>query len=103
MINLIRSLILVFLLAPVTVVAAPRADGNLTINVVDAETQQPIAARMHLKNARGRAVKLRLPPEQQFADHFYIDGSADLPLARGQYTFEIDAGPDFKPQSGHFE
>lgn len=83
--------------------AAPRADGRLLIKVVDADTQQPMAARMHLRNARGKPVKLRLPPEQQFADHFYIDGDITLPLARGQYTFEIDAGPEFKPQTGHFE
>jgi hypothetical protein len=94
------------MVCPLTCVAAsaaPRADGQLVIDVVDSDTQQPIAARMHLKNVRGRPVKLRLPAEQQFADHFYIDGQITLPLARGQYTFEIDAGPEYRPQTGHFE
>jgi hypothetical protein len=34
--------------------AAPRSDGQLVVELVDAETGQPIVARMHLKNSRGR-------------------------------------------------
>jgi hypothetical protein len=26
-----------------------------------------------------------------------------LPLRRGQYTFELDAGPEYRTQHGHFE
>ena len=83
--------------------AAPRADGQLRIMVVDADTRQPIAARMHLKNTRGRPVKLQLPGLNQFADHFYIDGQLTLPLRRGQYTFDLEAGPEYRTRSGHFE
>ena len=39
--------------------AATHADGQLQIEVVDAETHAPIAARMHLKNAHGKAIKLK--------------------------------------------
>jgi hypothetical protein len=83
--------------------AAPRADGQLTIEVVDSETGQPIAARMHLKNARGRPLTLRLANTAEFGGHFYIDGKLVLPLRAGQYTFELDAGPEYRTQSGHFE
>jgi hypothetical protein len=83
--------------------AAPRADGQLVIEVVDAETGQPIAARMHLKNSRKRPVALKLPNTAEFGGHFYIDGRLTLPLRRGQYTFEMDAGPEYRTQSGHFE
>ena len=83
--------------------AAQRSDGQLTIEVVDSETGRPIAARMHLKNARGRTVTLRQPGTAEFGGHFYIDGSRALPLRVGQYTFEIDAGPEYRTQSGHFE
>ncbi len=83
--------------------AAPRADGQLQIEVVDSETGQPIAGRMHLKNSRGRAVKLNLPDAAEFGGHFYIDGKATLPLRRGQYSFELDAGPEYRLQTGHFE
>jgi hypothetical protein len=83
--------------------AAPRADGQLEIEVVDSETGQPLAARLHLKNSRGRPVKLKLPHSAEFADHFYIDGRLTLPLRSGQYTFELDAGPEYRLQTGHFE
>jgi hypothetical protein len=87
----------------IAVVAAPRSDGELTFEVVDAETQQPVVARMHLKNSRGRPVRLRVPGLNPFADHFYIDGQATLPLRMGQYTFELESGPEYRTQEGHFE
>jgi hypothetical protein len=83
--------------------AAPRADGQLEIEVVDSATGQPIPARMHLMNARQRPVKLNLPDTAEFGGHFYIDGRLTLPLRRGQFSFEIDAGPEYRTQTGHFE
>jgi hypothetical protein len=83
--------------------AAPRGDGQLTIEVVDRATGQPIAARMHLVNSRGRPVRLRLPNTAEFGGHFYIDGQLALPLRIGQYKFELDAGSEYRTQSGHFE
>jgi hypothetical protein len=83
--------------------AAPRPDGELTVEVVDAETLQPVVARMHLKNSRGRPVRLRVPGLNQFADHFYIDGKFTVGLRAGQYTFELEAGPEYRTQDGHFE
>jgi hypothetical protein len=83
--------------------AAPHSDGQLLIEVVDAESGQPIAARMHLKNRRGRPVRLRAAGLHQYADHFYIDGKLTLPLRIGQYTFDVEAGPEYRTQHGHFE
>jgi hypothetical protein len=83
--------------------AAPHGDGQLAIEVVDAETGQPIAARMHLKNGRGRPVKLRAAGLNQYADHFYVDGKSTLALRIGQYTFDLEAGPEYRTQNGHFE
>jgi hypothetical protein len=83
--------------------AAPRGDGQLTIEVVDADTGQPIAGRMHLKNSRGRPVSSRLPTSAEFGGHFYIDGQLTLPLRVGQYMFELETGPEYRTQSGHFE
>lgn len=86
-----------------TAVAAQRSDGQLTLEVVDSQTKQPVAARLHLKNARGRPVSLRLPNTAEFGGHLYVDGRITLPLRVGQYTFELDVGPDYLPLSGHFE
>ncbi len=89
--------------SPAMLRAAPRADGQLEIEVIDAATGQPIAARMHLLNTRKRPVKLNIPNTAEFGGHFYVDGKLTLPLRRGQFTFEIDAGPEYRTQSGHFE
>jgi hypothetical protein len=83
--------------------AAPRADGELTFEIVDAETLKPVVARIHLKNSRGRPVSIRVPGLNQFADHFYIDGAMLLGLRVGQYTFDLEAGPEYRTQAGHFE
>ena len=84
-------------------VAAPRSDGELAIEVVDAETGKPIAARMHLKNSRGRPVRLRVDGLNQFADHFYIDGKLTLRAAGRAVHVRSRSGPEYRTQNGHFE
>lgn len=95
--------------------AAPRADGELRIEIVDSETKQPIAARMHLNAGRAtspvatkqprakRPVRLNLPGAAEFGGHFYIDGNATLPLKVGPYTFELEATPEYLDQTGQFQ
>jgi hypothetical protein len=76
--------------------AAPRADGQLELSIVDAETKEPVAARVHLKSTRGRPVMLRLPGSAEYGDHFYVPGRLSLPLRIGQYTMEIEATPEYR-------
>jgi hypothetical protein len=56
-----------------------------------------------LQNSRKRPVDLNIHDTAEFGGHFYIDGQLKLPLRRGQFTFEIDAGPEYRTQTGHFE
>ncbi len=117
--NRFRTYLVVFLLGvawslPIAS-AAPHADGELQIQIVDSETKQPIAARMHLSAGRAtnpaastkprpkRPVKLNLPGTAEFGGHFYIDGNAKLPLRVGPYTFELEATPEYLGQTGQFE
>jgi hypothetical protein len=83
--------------------AAPRPDGEFVVELVDAESLKPIAGRMHLKNSHGRPVRMRVKELNQFADHFYIDGSMLLGLRAGQYTFDLESGPEYRTQEGHFQ
>ncbi len=95
--------------------AAPHADGELQIEIIDSETKQPIAARMHLSAGRAtnpaasakprpkRPVKVNLPGTAEFGGHFYIDGNAKLPLHVGPYTFELEATPEYLNQTGQFD
>ncbi len=91
------SMILCWLL----LASAQAARGRLTIHVRDADSGQPIAARMHLCDHRGKIVKI---PETVFwHDHFVVDGSVALELRAGAYRFELERGPEYKVRSGHFE
>ncbi|MEM1304705.1 MAG: hypothetical protein AAGG46_07395, partial [Planctomycetota bacterium] len=82
---------------------AARPDGQLVLTIVDEATGEPLAARMTLRNPRGRPVVTRGAGVASLGDHFYVDGRVVLALRRGQYTFDLDAGPEYHPQQGHFE
>ena len=87
----------------------------MQIDIVDKATGQPIPARMHLNHGRQvapsttakprpkRPVKLNMPGSAEFGGHFYIDGTAKLPMKVGQFTFELEATPEYLNQSGGFE
>ena len=82
-------LILLILSFPHLAIAARK--GEIEIRVVDQQTQQPVAVRMHLKDPQGRAVQ---PPRVPFwKDHFVFPGKIVLSLAPGNYTFEMERGP----------
>ena len=89
------------LLSPAALAA--RVDGKLEIQVLDSQTGEPISCRMEIKNSRGRPVRLKQPETVQLGNAIYFDGNAVLGFRRGQYTFDLDAGPEYRTQSGHFE
>src|SRR5688572_27303995 len=75
-------------------------EGRLELKVADKATGKSLAARMHLKDPRGKAVR---PPKVPFwKDHFVFDGSIVLELPLGTYSFELECGPEYKFSSGHF-
>ena len=80
--------------------SAIAAEGRLEVRVVDKGSGQSLAARMHLKDGRGKAVR---PPKVPFwRDHFVFDGVIGLELPLGNYTFELECGPEYKLQTGYF-
>ncbi|HZZ29507.1 MAG TPA: hypothetical protein VFE46_16025 [Pirellulales bacterium] len=78
-----------------------RANGQLEIHVVDRDTGQPLAVRMHLKNAQGKPVKP--PGVPTLGDHFVFYDKLVLRLPNGGYEFLIERGPEYLDQNGHFE
>lgn len=80
-------------------VAAPK--GKITLRCVDAQTKQLLAARIHIHNSRGRPV---LPRDSvRWKDHFVFDGEVTLELSVGNYTFELEHGPEYRIRSGSFQ
>lgn len=74
--------------------------GELELQVRDEATGKPVPARLHLKDQRGRPV---LPPGLiAWKDHVIVPGRAVLDLRAGTYTFELERGPEYRIQSGHF-
>ena len=79
---------------------AHAAGGKLDLTVIDAETGKPLACRMHLKNQAGRPQTV--PKQPYFHDHFVFSGQISLKLPRGNYSFEIERGPEYLTRTGHF-
>ena len=59
------------------------SDGELTIEVVDAETHSRSPRGCISRTAAAGRCELRAGGLNQFADHFYIDSSSTLGLRRG--------------------
>lgn len=78
-------------------------DGELEISVVDAESGESVPSRISLRRADGRRVPTRGWGLAPLGDHAYLDGPTLLGLRRGQYVFDLDPGPEYRTQSGHFE
>lgn len=81
---------------------APLADtrGELEIQVTDSKTGEPLAVRMHIWDARGRAVKPRGVPI--WKDHFSFFHKIVLKLRPGHYLFEVERGPEYRYLTGDF-
>ena len=80
----------------------PADDEKLKLTVVDRETGEPIACRMHLRlgSENGRIRKIRGFPA--WDDHFVFPGRITLKLPLGNYFFEIERGPEYVDCSGFF-
>lgn len=82
-------------------IAAPLfAAGELTLTIVDGETQKPMPCRIYLRNEKGRPQRAANMPF--WSDHFVIPGTVKLKLPRGTYEFEIERGPEYVTRNGRF-
>jgi hypothetical protein len=81
---------------------ARAADGQLALSVVDEKSGGPIACRMHLFGPNGKRPRRPDPKAPFWADHFVFQGNIDLKLPVGQYTFEMERGPEYLNREGNF-
>ncbi len=75
--------------------------GKLSLTILDASTDNTIACRVHLVNAKGQPQLFEHLPS--FRDHFCCDGQVTLTLPAGRYTYVIERGPEYKRCKGSFE
>ncbi len=72
---------------------ASAADGVLEITVTDVD-RKPLPCRVHVIDAAGKG---RHPDGlPHFRDHFVCPGEASLGLEPGDYTIEIERGPEYE-------
>ena len=84
----------------VGLVQPPRCAGAVEITIVDKATGQPVACRLHVKDAAGKPQRAaRLP---FWHDHFVCPGNVSLDLSTGQYTYECERGPEYTLRKGAF-
>src|SRR5580693_4029961 len=74
------------------------ADGQLQLSVVDQQTREPLACRLHLQNASGKPVKI--PSDAKagvvaWGDHVAFNGKLLLKLPVGNYTFFMERGLEY--------
>jgi len=80
--------------------------SRLRIEAVEAASARSLAVRMHLKSAAGQAVVPENAPDAfppgtlAWKDHFVFDGSVDLHLPAGRYSYEIEHGPEYQLVQG---
>ncbi|MBX9791122.1 MAG: hypothetical protein K2Y37_19560 [Pirellulales bacterium] len=74
--------------------------GQLRLTVTDEKTGELLPCRLHLKNPAGRSRPIK--GGAYFHDHVAFAGDIVLKLPKGQYTFEIERGPEYTTQSGYF-
>ncbi|NLY00253.1 MAG: hypothetical protein GXY83_29500 [Rhodopirellula sp.] len=79
---------------------APGRNGQLQLTVTDRESGKAIPCRMHLQSANGKPRKAEKLPF--WNDHFVLPGRVALSLPVGNYTFEIERGPEYVFRGGHF-
>jgi hypothetical protein len=98
----VRPLLAAAILAAAALLApsAALAQGELEIRALDGERGDPVAVRMHLKDAAGKPVKV--PGHPSWNDHFVFQGRTVLKLPNGSYAFEMERGPEYRLRTGSF-
>jgi hypothetical protein len=93
----LASLVVGVLLCPVGRAAEP---GRVEFTILDKGTGKAVPCRIHLKDAAGKPQRATGLPF--WHDHFVCPGAAQLDLAPGKYTFEVERGPEYRPGTGSF-
>ena len=75
--------------------------GEVDLTILDAESQEPIAARLRIEDSRGRAPRIRQVP--RLGNDFTFRNLLSFKLRTGRYQFTVHRGPHYRPRIGHLE
>jgi hypothetical protein len=72
--------------------------GRLEMKFTDDQSGGPVPCRIHLKNGNGKPVRAEQLPF--FRDHFVCAGKVELALTPGNYSYQIERGPEYLMRTG---
>jgi hypothetical protein len=75
--------------------------SRVEFSVVEKGSIRPLPCRIHVKNQAGKPQ--RAGSFSFWHDHFVCSGSAQLQLSPGDYTYEVERGPEYSSSSGNFK
>ncbi len=87
-------------LLPAQLLCAQPGDARLELTIIDRGTRKPTPGRVHLKNSAGRPVLCEALPS--WRDHFVCPGHVQMALPSGDYSYEIERGPEYLRAAGAF-
>jgi hypothetical protein len=80
------------------VAAADPAAPTLDLTIADRKAGKALPCRIHLKDAAGKPQRAGELPF--FYDHFVCPGTVALRLPGGEYTYEVERGPEYSRAAG---
>ncbi|HEV3261572.1 MAG TPA: CehA/McbA family metallohydrolase [Gemmataceae bacterium] len=81
-------------------VIAKDGSARLELTIVDKKTGKQIPCRVHLRDEAGRPQRAGTLPF--WHDHFVCPGRVRLDLAPGEYTYDVERGPEYGTHTGTF-
>lgn len=78
--------------------ACSAAQSRVQLVVLDSDNGRPVPCRVHLKDAAGKPVPA--PGLPFWRDHFVCTGAVELRLAPGEFTYELERGPEYFVTTG---
>lgn len=72
--------------------------GEMDLQVIDAETREPLAVRFRITNWRNRSPSIRKIP--RLGDDFTFRDKLTFKMPTGKYRFSVEHGPHYKRLSG---
>jgi hypothetical protein len=78
--------------------AARQSASEVEFTVLEKQTGKPVPCRIHVRDQAGRPQRAGDLPF--WRDHFVCPGTARLSLTPGDYTYEVERGPEYAPRTG---
>lgn len=72
--------------------------GRIGITIVESTKREPVPCRVYLKDSAGKPLFAEGLPK--WRDHFVCAGNVALALPAGNYSYEIERGPEYRRETG---